>query len=82
MPRLSLRTVLFKVQEEECVSEVFHLRSIVRHAVGESREVACLVIVAVLVLVVAGFGAKVLGTPSLDTAPLLMCDTVVVCMFL
>ena len=49
------------MQEEKSVGENFHLRGVVCHAVGEPREVACFVVVAVLVLVVAGFGAQVRG---------------------
>ena len=40
---------------------MLHLRGVVCHAIGKSREVAGFVIVAMLALVVAGFGAQVRG---------------------
>ena len=47
------------MQEEESVSEMLHSRGVICHAIGESREVICFVIVAVMALVVADFGAQV-----------------------
>ena len=61
MPWPSLWTVLFKVQEEEIVGEILHSGGVLCHAIGESREVVGFVIVAMLALVVAGFGAQVRG---------------------
>ena len=60
-PWPSLRIVLFKVQKEESVGEILHLQGVVCHAIGKSWEVVCFVIVAMLALVVAGFGAQVRG---------------------
>ena len=49
------------MQEEERVGEILHLQGVVCHAIGESQEVVGFVIVAMLALVVAGFGAQVRG---------------------
>ena len=60
-PRPLLRIVLLKVQEEEWVSEVLQSRGVVSHAIGNSQEVECFVIVSMLALVATGFGAQVRG---------------------